>query len=170
MLKKTLEDYRQGAVGAMMDEYERATLELKSIVQNIGEEDFTRIADTETEDESCRSIQTIMSHVVYAGYGYANNIREQISVNAAPRERKHIAYREIGGEIDKMLEFTVETLDGKWELSDEEMDKIIINTPWSINYTLEQMLEHAIVHILRHRRQIEKILLKFQDSENQPET
>lgn len=158
--------FRKGAVGAMMDEYERAVFELQAIIQNVSGEEFTRIADAETKDEDCRSIQTIVSHVVRAGYGYANYIREQFSMNAEPLEHKQIAHHEVGGEIDKMLAYTVATLDGKWEMSDEEIMKIVIHSRWEPIYDLEQMLEHAIVHVLRHRRQIEKFLLKFQDSKN----
>jgi len=160
---KNLEDYRKGAIGAMMDEYERAALELKAIVENVGEADYERIADAETKDEDCRSIQTVMSHIVYSGYGYANAVRRQILMPPAPapREKKQILKAEISGEIDEMLAFTAETLDGKWEMSDEEMDKIIIIAEENFSENLEQLLEHAIVHILRHRRQIDKFLLKF---------
>jgi len=31
---------------------------------------------------------------------------------------------------------------------------------WGPQYDLEQLLEHAVVHILRHRRQIEKFAAK----------
>lgn len=160
--------FRKGAVGAMMDEYERAALELRDIVQNVSEEKFTRIADAETEDRDCRSIQTVISHVVRAGYGYANYVREQFSRDAEPFEPIQIAHREIGEEIDKMLGYTVQTLDGRWEMTDDEICAVKINSRWGETYNLEQMLEHAIVHILRHRRQIEKFLLKFQTPENQP--
>lgn len=146
----------------MMDEYERAALELKTIVENISEADYERIADAETNNEDCRSIQTIMNHVVHSSYGYANGIRREISMKAEPREHKRIAHREIVGEIDKMLAFTVETLNGKWELSDTEINKIIIKSSGGYTDTLEQLLEHAIVHILRHRRQIDRFLLKFE--------
>jgi len=158
---KMQKTFRKGAVGAMMDEYERAAFELREIVQNISGEEFTRIADAETEDEDCRSIQTIISHVVRAGYGYANYIREQFSRDAKPFEPRQIAHHEIGDEIDKMLDYTTQTLDGKWEMSDDEICEIKINSRWGEAYNLEQMLEHAIVHVLRHRRQIEKFLLKF---------
>jgi uncharacterized damage-inducible protein DinB len=153
--------FRKGAVGAMMDEYERAAFELREIVQKVSEEDFTRVADAETEDRDCRSIQTVMSHVIRAGYGYANYIREQFSINVEPFEPKQIAHREVGGEIDKMLDYTVQTLNGKWEISDDDICAVKINSRWGEIYNLEQMLEHAIVHVLRHRRQIEKFLLKF---------
>jgi len=33
-----------------------------------------------------------------------------------------------------------------------------MKTSWGENYDFEQLLEHAIVHILRHRRQIERLL------------
>ncbi|MCA1625708.1 MAG: hypothetical protein LC768_07445 [Acidobacteria bacterium] len=33
MLKKTLDDYRKGAIGSLMDEYERVAFELKFVLQ-----------------------------------------------------------------------------------------------------------------------------------------
>ena len=160
-MKNNLEDYRKGAVGALMDEYERAVFELKTIVQNVGEENYVRIADAETDNEECRSIQTMMRHVVDAGYAYANDLLPIISMNVEPYQFKLISYQNFSGEVDKMLAYTVETLDGKWELSYAEMDKIVYLSPSGYKQDLEQILEHAIVHILRHRRQTEKFLLKF---------
>lgn len=153
--------FRKGAVGAMMDEYERAALEFQSVIREIGENDFTRTADEETEDESCRSIQTVASHVVGAGYGYANLIRGQFSMSFEPLPRRLISHAKASEAIDKMLAYTVETLDGKWEMTDDEISQIKIASRWGTAYDLEQLLEHAIVHVLRHRRQIEKFLAKF---------
>jgi uncharacterized damage-inducible protein DinB len=155
-------NFRKGAVGAMMDEYERAALEFQSLVRKIGEDEFTRIADSETEDESCRSIQTITTHVVGAGYGYANYIRKVFSMSFEPIQREPVQRGEASGKIDKMLAYTIETLDGKWEMSEDEICKIVIHSGWGVTYDLEQLLEHAIVHVLRHRRQIEKFLAKFE--------
>ena len=42
MLKKA---YRQGALGAMMDEYERAASELRRLVEQIPDDEFVRIVD-----------------------------------------------------------------------------------------------------------------------------
>ena len=164
MSAKKLEDYRKGAVGALMDEYERAALELKSIVENISREDYERIADAETKDDDCRSIQTMMNHVVHAGYGYANGIRGKFSMSHEPlgKERRQISPSEIGTEIDKVLAYTVETLDGKWEMSYAEMEETVIMRKENFSENIEQILEHAVLHILRHRRQVDKFLLKFQ--------
>jgi uncharacterized damage-inducible protein DinB len=153
-------NFRTGAVGALMDEYERAALEFQALIREIGEDEFTQIADAETLDEDCRSIQTVSRHVVMAGYSYANYIRGQFSLESEPMPRAQISHAELSGAIDKMLAYTIETLDGKWEMTDDEIGKIVINSGWSVTYDLEQLLEHAIVHILRHRRQVEKFLLR----------
>jgi hypothetical protein len=34
-------------------------------------------------------------------------------------------------------------------------------TGWGQHYDIEQMMEHAIVHVLRHRRQVEKFVEKI---------
>ena len=159
-MKKTLEDYRKGAAGALMDEYERTAVELKSVLQTISEAEYVRIADAETENENCRSIQTIASHVVRAGYSYSNYLREQFSMAVAPVEIGQISRGEIGTEIDKMLAYTIETLDGRWEMTEEEIMNAVIKARWGVTYDIEQLLEHAIVHVLRHRRQIEKFLIQ----------
>ncbi len=145
----------------MMDEYERAAETLKSIIEHVSEEDFSRIVDTETKDEDCRSIQTIIYHVVRAGYGYADYIREFYGVASARPKIEQIQCHEAAEKIDAMLVYTAQTLEGKWEMSDKEIQGISMKVRWGVTYDLEQLLEHAIVHILRHRRQIERFLLKM---------
>lgn len=162
LLKKGLNDYRKGAIGALIDEYERAALEVKTIVQSVSEENYICIADAETQNEDCRSIQTIVSHVIRAGFSYANYIRESLSMTGSPVEDKKITYLEISSEMDRMLAYTVEIFDGKWEIMDEQITNSIITARWGVIYNIDQLLEHAIVHVLKHRRQIEKFLLKFE--------
>jgi uncharacterized damage-inducible protein DinB len=150
--------YRKGAIGALMDEYERAAAELARLVEQIPDEDFVRVVDSETKDEDCRSVQTIMSHVVRAGYGYADYIREQFSIASTRPQPKLLLRQESLEQLDAALHYTVQTLDGKWEMSDEEISRTVIKSRWGVVYNVEGLLEHAVVHILRHRRQIEKFI------------
>jgi len=168
-MKKT---YRKGGVGAMMDEYERAAGELKNVLGRASEEQFNRIVDTETKDDDCRSIQTIMTHVVGAGYGYADYIRATFGIPSTPlgtspstrpaatvvATRVPVLHREAVEKIDAFLAYTAQTLEGKWEMTDEEIQAVAMKVRWGPNYDLEQLMEHAIVHILRHRRQVERFL------------
>jgi len=152
------ESYRDGAVGALMDEYERAASELARLVGRIPDDEFTRVIDPQTKDEDCRSVQTIMSHVVRAAYGYADYIREQLSVESTRPQPGLLSRQESLEQLAAALRYTVETLDGRWEMSDEEVAGIVIRSRWGPVYDLEGMLEHAVVHVLRHRRQIEKFI------------
>ena len=152
--------YRSGGVGAMMDEYERAASEFVRIVSGISDDDFVRERDPRTTDPHCRSVQTIVNHVIGSGYGYADYIRQAFSV---PSERPSLSVLARTQSLDQfkhMLAYTAETLEGRWEYSDEQVGAVRINSRWGVQYDMEQMLEHAIVHVLRHRRQIERFLEK----------
>jgi uncharacterized damage-inducible protein DinB len=150
--------YRNGAIGALMDEYERAAEELARLVEQIPDDDFVRIVDSQTKDEDCRSAQTIMSHVVRSGYGYADYIRDQLFIPSTRPEPRLLSRQEALEQLEAALRYTIETLDGRWEMSGEEISAIVIKTRWGAVYDIEGLLEHAIVHILRHRRQLEKFI------------
>ena len=152
--------YRNGAIGALMDEYERAAAELRRLIERIPEDDFVRVVDSRTKDEDCRSVQTIMSHVVRAAYGYADYIREQFSMTSTRPQPKLLSREESFEQFDASLKYTVQTLEGKWEMSSEEISVTVIKTRWGAVYDVEGLLEHAIVHILRHRRQIERFIAR----------
>lgn len=163
-MSKKPEDYRTGAIGALMDEYERAARELKTLVESVEEANYERIADAETKDSDCHSIQTMMNHVIHAAYSYANSIRRKFEIPHTPLgdERPQISQAQIGMEIDKVLSYTEESLANLWEMSYEEMNKTIVAERGNFRENIEQLLEHAVMHILRHRRQVEKFLLKFE--------
>ncbi len=154
-------NYRKGAVGALMDEYEKASAELKTILNKISADDFVKIVDPDTKDEDCRSVQTIMTHVVRAGYGYSNYLRKEFGLDANAPAYEISNADEAILHFERMVEYTVQTLEGRWEMSDEEITNIKIITKWGATLDMETLLEHAIVHILRHRRQIERFLIKL---------
>lgn len=154
----TRESYREGAVGALMDEYERAAWELRRLVGLMAEGDVARVVDTRTEDEDCRSVQTVVSHVVHAGYGYADLLRKSFSIPSTRPPRALVSHGEFPEQLAAMLAYTAETLEGRWRMTDEAVRGAVINSGWGVRYDVEQLLEHAIVHVLRHRRQIEKFM------------
>ena len=141
-----------------MDEYERAASELGRLIERIPEDDFVRIVDAQTKDEDCRSVQTIMSHVVRAEYGYADYIREQFSIASTRPQPQLLSRQQSLEQLDAALRYTAQTLEGRWEMSDEEISATVINSRWGVVYNVEGLMEHAVMHILRHRRQIEKFI------------
>lgn len=151
---------RKGAIGALLDEYERAILDLKKVIETIPDRTLTVIVDPQTSDDNCKSLQMILSHVVSSGFGYATSIHN-LKGHQKPRPSKivHATAKEYLNDLDAVLTFTEEVL-GEFNDSElEEMDHALkIKTGWGQVYDVEQLMEHAIVHVLRHRRQIERIL------------
>jgi uncharacterized damage-inducible protein DinB len=155
-------NYRTGAVGAILDEYERAIDHLKTVIADIDDDTLTRIVDPNTADENCRSFQTILSHVVHSGYGYATSIHNLKGHNVTRQAKSfHSTVQEYLADLTGVFTYTEKVLS---EFNEEELEQfdpaLKIKAGWGQVYDVEQMMEHAIVHILRHRRQIEKFKYK----------
>lgn len=157
-------EYRNnGAIGALLDEYEKSIDELKEVISGVTPRELTIIVDGDTKDSDCRSIQTILSHVVESGYTYVIEIRkwlgEEISyakkVRLASSQQYEIA-------LDEMFGYNETLFEDYPSIQLEEYDVTKkVEVRWGQKYDVEQMLEHAIVHILRHRRQIERFKLRL---------
>lgn len=152
----------QGGLGAILDELKRASEELIRILTAVSNEEFVRIIDNKTDDEDCRSIQTICRHVIRSGYGYANYILTALTI---PTNSPNVNDLQIqtadyaSKEIREMVKYNIHNLYGlNRDEIEANMSSIRFTTRWNEDYGFEQILEHAIVHILRHRRQVEKFI------------
>lgn len=148
---------KKNAVNAILSEYQKAIFELQSVIQNISDEDLASIIDSKTNDPDCKSIQTVLAHVVSSGYSYCIYIRELKKENIdRPEKINRKTVSEYKKDLDDVLQFTYDTFS---TISDNDLEKFDesekMKTSWKQLYDIEQMMEHAIVHVLRHRRQIE---------------
>jgi uncharacterized damage-inducible protein DinB len=148
----------------LLDIYEQAITELKELIKDIPAAALVTIVDPNTLDENCRSVQTILSHVVHAGYGYATSIRNLKGSNIVrPAKTFHETISQYLADLDDVFTYTEATLKGLIEDDLEPNENApTIKTSWGQAYDTEQITEHAIVHILRHKRQIEKFRLVLQ--------
>ncbi|MBO9585793.1 MAG: DinB family protein [Flavobacterium sp.] len=143
--------YRQGAIGAILDEYERAILDLSKTISS-----FNDTAITATINDV--SVQSILAHVVRSGYAYALYIQKLLGEqNNIPDLVYRKTVSEYQNDLTAFFIFTENMLEN---FSDNQLEECNnekkITTSWGQVYDIEQMMEHAIVHVLRHRRQIEK--------------
>ncbi len=151
--------YRQGAVGALLDVYEQAISDLKKAIEDIPDNALTIIIDPQTTDENCKSLQTILSHVVHSGYGYATVIHNLKGYNDTRQGKTyHLTIKEYVEDLTQIFTYTENIFKEIKDTELEQFDNLSkIKTGWGQFYDIEQMVEHAIVHILRHSRQIDKI-------------
>ena len=150
--------FRPGAMGALMDEYERALHELSQLLGTLTQAQFEAMRDPETTDEDCRSIRTVVTHVIRSGYGYAGYLRSALGLTLQTPVFRVETPAEGVHHLAAMATCTAETFEGNWRMPDEVIESARIQSRWGPVFNLEQMFEHAIVHVLRHRRQIERFL------------
>ena len=99
--------YRQGAIGALLDIYEETITDLKNVIEDIPDNALTIIIDPLTTDENCRSIQTILSHVVHSGYGYATGIHNLKGYNITrPDKTYHLTIKEYIEDLTNIFTYT----------------------------------------------------------------
>jgi uncharacterized damage-inducible protein DinB len=149
---------RTGAKGALLDEYSKAISELRTMISDISPSELISIVDENTSDPNCKSIQTILAHVVNSGYSYSNYVRKNQNVPLELWDKTLEGdVEEYMADLSEMFTYSIETFNSfsEDELNDPAPKKRIL-TSWGSSYDLEQLWEHAIVHILRHRRQIDR--------------
>ncbi|TGD59362.1 DinB family protein [Flavobacterium humi] len=156
----------QNAVHALLQEYEKAIAELQNTIRDIPNPDLQFPIDPHTQNPDCTSIQMILAHVVSSGYSYASYVRALQNKNTQrPEKTNRESASEYVADLNQVIQFTRDTFAGIRDAELEEFDSgKKIHTNWGQLYDIEQMMEHAIVHILRHRRQIErfKVILQFE--------
>lgn len=157
-----MKTYREtGAAGAILDEYEKALEELIQVIEPISHEALTFPVYPDSKDPNCISIQSVLTHVVRAGYRYIDALRILQGENLSYTNGIQLdsAEKYIAG-LREMFKYNEQFFEDYPSVEMEENDnskKVL--SPWGQVYDVEQLMEHAIVHILRHRRQIERYLI-----------
>ncbi|HEU4789737.1 MAG TPA: DinB family protein [Flavobacterium sp.] len=147
----------KNAVNALLSEYRKVIMELQNVIQNISDEKLVLAITPETNNEDCKSIQTILAHVVNSGYAYCVYIRNlRDATIKRPKKEIRKSVEEYKEDLNNVLLYTYETFDTIYDNDLENFNESKkIKTSWGQIYDIEQLFEHAIVHVLRHRRQIE---------------
>ncbi len=158
------EKSNKNAVETLLSEYRNVIIAFQKVISTISYANLTTVVDTTTSNSDCQSIQSIITHVVSSGYSYAGYIRKKINISDnRPGKLTRMSITEYHNDLENLKVYTQETFktieDNDLEEFDEEKK---IQTSWGQVYDIEQMMEHAVVHVLRHRRQIEKFKKKLE--------
>jgi hypothetical protein len=96
-----------GTVKALLDEYKKAIAELIAVVKPLSRNEIMLTRDDKTTDANCRSIQTILTHVIYAGNAYIIYIENNAGYKKERSSRisfeTALPYIE---ELNRMFEYT----------------------------------------------------------------
>lgn len=146
-----------GPFGALMDEYARAADDFCRVIESLSEESF--VHEVASDDPDTVSIRAMCRHAVGAAHRYADYILQARGLPFA--DRFELPPEAVAGpaavrpRLAEMLRYTETALAG-WYEDPAPAEKVTFTVRWGPTYDSEMILEHGIVHLLRHRRQVER--------------
>lgn len=148
------------AIKALLGEYATVLSQLTELVSDVSPSMLIKTVDLKTSDTDCISIQSVLTHIVQSGYTYVIEIRKWLGEEVEYKQKvDHQSITEYDAALDAMFLYNVQLFKDYPNINIEMFDaKGKIKTRWGQLYDVEQLFEHAIVHIMRHRRQVEKFL------------
>jgi hypothetical protein len=149
---------RPGAFGALMDEYARAAGDFCRVVESF---DLARFdAERPSNNPNTISPRAICLHVIGAAHRYAHYIRKARGVDFVERYEADPARlrspRDVRGLLAEGIVLTEQTVEPLLKATEQEIQGLWFEVRWGPRYDPEMILEHAVCHLLRHRRQLER--------------
>ena len=112
-----------GAIGALLDEYEKTLFELEKVISEVTPEELVKVADTTTKDPECKSIQTVLTHIIGSGYCYAVIIRKHFGEKAEYKDGIVLdSVAEYLEELQNMFQYNVQLFEDYPTIKLEEYD------------------------------------------------
>ena len=111
-----------------------------------------------TDDPAYASLETLLRHVLGAARGYMTWMCEVLEL-PDPTIRIPPEPTVLAGEADSYLEHVLE----KWrtplrDVGDERLETPEYPSRWQTRYCIDSMLEHAVMHPIRHAFQLEELM------------
>ena len=110
----------------------------------------------QTEDPTCASLEALLRHVFGAARGYMVWICEQLDLpepGIAP----------VPDDVPSRARSCLDEILTGWEgplhhLDQRTLDRSTFDSSWGVPYCIDAMLEHAVMHPIRHTLQLERAI------------
>lgn len=116
-----------------------------------------------TEDEDYKSLDHLLVHVLRAARGYMTWMCEKLEL-PDPGIHPVPSLEQVEEDCDEFLDHLLEQWREPLANVNEEQFNRVFKARWGTEMAIESMLEHAVMHPLRHSLQLEELL-----SEQAPE-
>ncbi len=153
-----LTEYRYGGARALVILHER---QLRKFLVSWRHAKKAGVTLPETDDPHYESLDTLLKHVLGCARGYMEWICQVLEL-PDPGIRPEPAAGAVAAEAEDYVEHLVE----RWrtplaELTEEQAYSTHTSF-WNVDYCIDAMLEHATMHPLRHRFQLEELIARAQ--------
>ena len=114
------------------------------------------LVERPSEDPDTVSPLAVCRHVVHAAHVYAGYLRKAHGLPPARFIDRVTGQGDVRPALHAEISHTEESVAPLRPLSGEQVLKVEFKVSWGSVYNPEILLEHAICHVLRHRRQLER--------------
>jgi hypothetical protein len=141
-----------------MDEYARAAEDFCRVVESFDPARF--VAERASNNPNTVSPHAICAHACGAAHRYAHYIRKARGVDFVERYEQDPSRigspQDVRGLLAEGIRFTEDTVEPLLRATEQEIQGLSFTVRWGARYDPEMILEHAVCHLLRHRRQLER--------------
>ena len=149
---------RPGPFGALMDEYARAAADFCRVVDTFDAARFDSVRPLNHPETG--TPRAVCAHVCGTAHRYAHYIRKARGVDFIERYEldasRVVTPADVPGPLAEAVLLMEETVEPLLHLDDEGIQALSFVVRWGPRYDPEMLLEHAVCHLLRHRRQLER--------------
>ena len=115
----------------------------------------------ETDDEDYKSLDTLLRHILRAARGYMTWMCDKMNL-PDPEIDKAPEAIDIESAVDEYVAHLLEN----WRLPLAEIPEDKFHTQtytsrWGTDYCIDAMLEHAVMHPIRHEFQLRNLIIKM---------
>jgi hypothetical protein len=111
-----------------------------------------------TDDPNYASLEVLLAHVLGAAARYMTWMCEKLEL-PKPEVEEYPDPATLAGRADAYLESVLAAWDGPLRsVSGEVASRKMFESRWETPYCIDSMLEHAVMHPIRHSHQLEKLL------------
>ena len=158
MDSQSLKTYKYNGARSLVLLHER---HLRSLVQTWREAKKLNLALPATDDEDYKSLDTLLKHILRAARGYMTWMCDKLDL-PDPEINKAPEPMDIESTVDEYVTHLLE----KWRLHLAEIPEDKFHTQtytsrWGTDYCIDAMLEHAVMHPIRHEFQLKNLIIKM---------
>lgn len=131
---------------------------LKSLLRTWREAKRVNLALPETEDSDYQSLDTLLKHIFRSARGYMIWMCDKL--NLPDPDIKAVPETDI---IESAANEYLDHLLEKWRMPLSEIEEDKFHSPtftsrWGVEYCIDAMLEHAVMHPIRHEFQLKTLM------------
>jgi uncharacterized damage-inducible protein DinB len=154
-MRDELSDYRYRGARAMVLLHER---EMRRFVDVWRKAKASGVALPATDDSDYASLEHVLHHVLRAARGYMTWMCEKLEL-PDPQIEPAPPPEQVAAGAERYLDHLL----ARWRLPLAAVDEERASRPsyksrWGMDYSIDSMLEHALVHPVRHSFQLEEML------------